>query len=651
MNRLMLRAVCAAALAIAAGAATAAPSPVNLAAGREWTVWGGTNAQSHFSTLDQITPANVANLKPVWVYDPGTTGRGWQSSPLVIDGIMYMPNPDSDILALEPETGKLLWKWEVPGRGARRMRAVSYWPGDGVMKPRLLYPQGGRLYAIDMKTGQTMTEWGENGSIDITLDRDKFPQGGSSTGSAPVVYKNLVILATSEGFRMGVRPGDPRAYDLRTGKLVWRTRLIPGPNEPGGDSWGPNTQQVAGGGSWGILSVDEATGTVFVPTDSPGPDYIGIWRPGDNKWGNSTVAIDAETGKIKWGFQTHHHDLFDWDSMAAPTVTEITQNGRKVPVVVQTTKLGMMWIFNRDTGEPVFGYEERPVPKTDVPGEISSPTQPFTLKPPPLARMGMTRDDITRIDEESYKECVAEWDRDNLKNAGPFTVPFREGKTVFLPGSSGAINWGGATVNPELGLAFTNVTNIPVMNEIGTGGPAFNNGLRTIGNFTRFADRFGRPCVKGPHGELIAVNLNTGDIAWRRPLGTLEDDYGPAGKDVGATNIGSSLATRTGLLFIGASADERFRAFDQRTGRVLWETKMSASGVATPITYMGKDGRQYVVIAAGGPGTAAYRTDPQWGYRQLLVAFALPRPGETPIDIVTNYPKRMPNPGEVWPPQ
>jgi quinoprotein glucose dehydrogenase len=459
---------------------------------------------------------------------------------------------------------------------------------------------------------------------------------------------------------------------------------VPAADEPFGDSWGRDPSEISGGGSWGILSVDERTGTIFIPSDSPGPDYVGIWRPGDNKWADSTVALDAETGAIKWAFQTHHHDLFDWDSMAAPSFTEITRNGERVPVVVQTTKLGMMWIFDARTGEPIHGYEERPVAQSLVPNEPSSPTQPFTVGPPPLGRMSVTRDEITTIDPQSTAECQEQWDRLQMQNAGPFTPPYPTGTTVFLPGSSGAINWGGATVNPETGMAFTNATNIPVYNSLrraepgagrgaaaapggrgaapagrgggggggGRGASYDNEGWTTEGNFTRWADRFGRPCIEPPHGELFGINLATGEIAWRVPLGTLEDDYGEAGKDVGATNIGPSLATRSGLLFIGATSDERFRAFDQRTGALLWQAKMSASGVAGPMTYVGGDGRQYVVIAAGGPGTAAYRTNPQWGYRQLLVAFAIPRPGETPVDIVTPYPRRMPiGPEETWTPQ
>ena len=640
----------------------------------EWKVWGGDPAHTHFAPLTQITPQNVAQLRPVWVYNPGTTGRGWENTPLLIDGILYISDPTGDIVALNPTSGDPIWRWKSPQR-VSRVRALAYWPGDGTMKARLIATRQGRVLGFDLKIGVPVTDW-PNGGFNLGLpDANGVIQPGGTNSSPPLIYKNMIVV-TQSSFGLG-RGGGVRAFDLRNGKLLWSTRLVPRANEPGGDSWGRNPDEIGGGGSWGILSVDERTGTIFIPTDSPGPDYVGIWRPGDNKWADSTVALDAETGKIKWAFQTHHHDIFDWDSMAAPTFTEITRNGERVPVVVQTTKLGMMWIFDARTGQPIHGYEERPVAKSMVPGEQSSPTQPFTLAPPPLGRMSVTRDQLSKLSPEANAYCTKLWDELGLQNAGPFTPVFPTGNTLFLPGSSGAINWGGATVNPETGIAFTNVTNIPVYNRLirnppgagrgggggggegegeggGRGGNVFalNNYYTTEGNFTRFADKFGRPCIDGRHGELFAIELATGRIVWRVPLGTLEDEYGQAGKASGATNIGPSLATRSGLLFIGATSDERFRAFDAKTGRMLWETKMSASGVAGPMTYMGRDGRQYVVIAAGGPGTAAYRTNPQWGYRQLLVAFAIPRPGEKTLDIVTPYPRRMPiGPEENWTPQ
>ena len=642
----------------------------------EWKLWGGDGAQTHFAPLTQITPQNVAQLRPVWLYNPGTTGRGWENTPLLIDGILYTSDPTGDIVALDPINGDPIWRWKSAQR-ISRVRALAYWPGDGTMKSRLIATRQGRVLGFDLKTGVPVTDW-PNGGFNLGLpDANGVIQPGGTNSSPPLIYKNMIVV-TQSSFGLG-RGGGVRAFDLRNGKLLWSTRLVPKANEPGGDSWGRNPDEIGGGGSWGILSVDERTGTIFIPTDSPGPDYVGIWRPGDNKWADSSVALDAETGKIKWAFQTHHHDIFDWDSMAAPTFTEITRNGERVPVVVQTTKLGMMWIFDARTGQPIHGYEERPVAKSLVPGEQSSPTQPFTLAPPPLGRMSVTRDQLSKLSPETNEYCTKLWDELGLQNAGPFTPVFPTGNTLFLPGSSGAINWGGATINPETGIAFTNVTNIPVYNKLirnspgagrGAGGEgevevesegggrggnnllALNSYYTTEGNFTRFADKFGRPCIDGLHGELFAIELATGKIAWRVPLGTLEDEYGEAGKKSGATNIGPSLATRSGLLFIGATADERFRAFDQKTGKILWETKMSASGVAGPMTYIGRDGRQYVVIAAGGPGTAAYRTSPQWGYRQLLVAFAIPRPGERALDIVTPYPRRMPiGPGEVWTPQ
>ena len=679
MQRRSVRKTYGVALSIAAGAAVFAVGVTGVAQQAaeptEWTVWGGDAAQTHFSPLTQLTPENVSQLRPVWVYNPGTTGRGWENTPLLIDGLMYVSDPTGDIVALDPINGDPIWRWKSLQR-VPRVRGLAYWAGDGTMKPRLLATRAGRVLGFDLKTGVPVTDWPDGGFNFGFPGADGEIEPGGTNSSPPLVYRNTIVSA--EGSFTPGSNGGVRAFDLRTGELLWHTRLVPGLNEPGGDSWGRDTSELGGGGSWGILSVDERTGTIFVPTDSPGPNYVGIWRPGDNKWANSTIALDAETGAIKWAFQTHHHDIFDWDSMAAPSFTEITRNGERVPVVVQTTKLGMMWIFDARTGEPIHGYEERPVAQSLVPNERSSPTQPFTIGPMPLGRMSVTRDEITTIDPQSTVECQEQWDRLEMQNAGPFTPPYPTGTTVFLPGSSGAINWGGATVNPETGMAFTNATNIPVYNSMrqdepgagrgrgaaaagrgaapagrGGGGASYDNeGWTSEGNFTRWADRFGRPCIEPPHGELFGINLATGEIAWRVPLGTLEDDYGEAGKDVGATNIGPSLATRSGLLFIGATSDERFRAFDQRTGALLWQAKMSASGVAGPMTYVGRDGRQYVVIAAGGPGTAAYRTNPQWGYRQLLVAFAIPRPGETPVDIVTPYPRRMPiGPEETWTPQ
>jgi len=655
-------------LSLAGSAIGAEPAPKIT----DWTDWGGDTGRTHYSPLSQINTKNVSQLKPVWIYDPGTVGRGWENTPLLIDGILYVSDAKKgDIVALEPETGKELWRNKAT-RDLQKIRGLTYWAGTGSMKPRLLLLREGHVQGLDLKSGQPVSDWPADGFVVGLPSNDpqagddpaagRAGRGGGNNGgtnSSPgVVYKNLLIVSGSSGFNPGPGvPADTRAYDLRNGQLVWHNGAIAGRDgNPGpADSWGPKTDQVRGSGSWGILSLDQKSGTVYVGTDSAGPDYTGIWRPGDNKWSDSTIALDAATGKMKWAFQTHHHDLFDYDTMSAPTVTEVKKGGQTIPLVVQTTKPGMMWIFDARDGKPLYGYEERPVAQSQVPGEHSSPTQPFTLGPPPLGQMSIDRDHLSQLSPQAHAECLKVWDEQHLQNAGPFTPPFPSGMTVYIPGSSGAVSWGGVSIDPKLQYAITNVTNIPVMNSFGqnpTGTDAIgNNGWRTIGNFTRFADSKGRPCIGGRIGELVAVNLATGKIAWRVPMGTLEDDYGQKGKESGAPNIGPSIVTAGGLIFIGAAADERFHVYDTKTGKLLWQTKMSASGVAGPLTYMGKDGRQYVVIAAGGPGTAQYRTDPQWGYHQTLVAFAIPRKGEKPIDIVTPYPKRMPNPGETFSPQ
>ena len=322
----------------------------------EWTVWGGDAAQTHFSSLAQITPQNVAQLRPVWIYNPGTTGRGWENTPLLVDGRLYVSDPTGDILALDPTNGDPIWRWKSPQR-VSRVRGLAYWAGDGKMKPRLLATRNGQVLGFDLKTGVPVTDW-QNGGFNLGFpNAEGAIAAGGTNSSPPLIYKNMIVTATG-AFQPGAM-GGVRAFDLRDGKLLWHTRLVPAAGQPGSDSWGRPIDQIGGGGTWGILSVDERTGTIFVPTDSPGPDYVGIWRPGDNKWANSTVAIDAETGRIKWAFQTHHHDVFDWDSMAAPTFLEITRGGQRVPVVVQTTKLGMVWIFDARTGEPIHGFEER----------------------------------------------------------------------------------------------------------------------------------------------------------------------------------------------------------------------------------------------------------------------------------------------------
>lgn len=621
----------------------------------DWKDWGGDVARTHFSPLKQITAANVSQLKPAWVWDPGTFGRTWEITPLLIDGLLIVSESGtSDVVGLEPESGKEIWRHQAPG-GAGRLdrRGFAYWAGDGNMKPRIVALWGNNMYGLDPKTGEFSTDWPTTG-YGIGLPNPAAPEaggGGVFPGSPPIIYKNLIIVSGASGFLPEpAQPADPHAIDLRTGKLVWTTRLIPGPGQPGADSWGPDTQKVVGSGTWGIMALDEKTGTVYMPTDSPSPDLVGIWRPGDNVGADSTFALDAMTGKIIWGFQNHHHDLFDQDTMAPPVPVEITKDGKKVKVIVQTTKQGMMWIIDNKTGKPLYPYEEKPVPQSEVPGEKSSPTQPFTLFPAPLAQMTIARDNLSNLSPHSNADCKEVWDKNGLKDGGPFLPPAKDGAwTVMNTGAIGGIDWGGASIDLDRGYAITNVVNMPTMVQVTEGANAVkgNDAYRFSSGYKRFSDSDGRTCAGGRHGELVAVNLATGKIVWEVPLGALDVEYGEKAKEIGATNIGPSLVTRGGVVFIGAATDDRFHAYDTATGKLLWQTKMSTSSNAGPMTYIGKDGRQYVVIAAGGPGNARRRsaTD-NFVFHQTLVAFALPKPGDKEIDIVTPYPKREPKPGD-----
>ena len=624
----------------------------------EWKDWGGSSARLNYSALNQISAANVAALKPVWVWDSGKFGRTWETRPLLIDGLLYLTESQTgDTIALEPETGKLVWRAKPPvtvGAGLNR-RSFAYWAGDGTMKPRLVAVWGHRIFGYDLKTGQLSSDWPATG-LEIGLPNPAEGGkigGGVQSNSPPIIYKNLIITTGATGFLPPpAQPADPHANDLRTGKLVWTARVIPRKGEPGGDSWGPETDSVVSMGGWGHMTLDEASGTVYVPTDSPSPDYVGIWRPGDNAGSGSTVAIDAATGKIKWRFQEMHHGIFDLDTNAAAAPVTVTKDGKRVKVVVQPTKQAMIWILDAATGKPIHPYEERPVAQSQIPGEKSSPTQPFTISPPPLIPATVKRDHLSHLSEQANAECKALFDERKLEDVGPFSVP--KGGGVWALNSIGAIggmDWGGVSIDPERGMAFANVDNMPTMITVTptSDGVKGNGGLiSNVGN-VRFHDKGGRSCNGGLQGELVAVNLGSGTIAWRVPLGSLEEEVGPGAKDMGAASIGPTLATR-GVVVFAAASDDHFYAHDTRTGRKLWETKMPASSDAGPMTYTGKDGRQYVVIAAGGPGNA-HRPSPRENavYHQVLIAFALPKPGEAPVDILGPYPARKQGPGP-WPP-
>ena len=612
----------------AIGAKTATPAaPPALDSGHE-----------RYSSLTEITPKNVTDLKPVWVYDTGARGRGWQVSPLVVDGVMYISQPGG-AAALDPETGKAIWKFTPtnmnrPGRD----RGVAYWPGDGTHGPRIVYTISDRMYALDAKTGQAIADFGDKGMINLRDElSSKYPNGQYSINSPAGIYKNLAIIAPStQEFGSKGPSGDPRAFDILTGKQVWRFHTVPQPGEPLADSWGPNGWvDRAGPSAWAGVTVDPATGMAFLPIGNPDDSYNGIDRPGNNYYANSIVALDAATGKLKWFFQMTHHDINDTDASMAPSLIDIHKDGKLIPALVEVPKSGLAFILDRRTGKPVFGVEERPIPQSDVPGEHSSPTQPIPVKPEPLVRTTISRDTLTTMSQSAHDACTAEWDQMQMHNSGIYSPVSTKGTTVFTPGTSGGGNWGGVSTDPKDGYFFVNVSDRPTYSRLASDGAG---GYRLQNAYQAFNDDKGWPCINPPWGELIAVNANTGDIAWRTPLGTAE---AYDNKNTGTTTMGGSMVTASGLLFIGATTDSRFRAFDSRTGKELWSTPLPAPGVANPLVYRGKSGREYVAIAAGGPGTVQVPGSFA-SYHEVLVAYALPKPGEAIADLAPYAPIESP---------
>jgi quinoprotein glucose dehydrogenase len=606
--------------------ASAAYVTAVISAQTEWRTYGNDAGHQRFSTLTQITPANVSQLTKAWEFDTKVKGRKWQNTPVVIDGTMYITLQDGGVVALEPETGRELWRYEKQVRG-RSLRSVAYWPGDAQDGPRLLYGAGDQLIELDPKTGKPIESFGTHGVIEVHPGRRPardtgFGGSGFQLSSPPAIYKNLAILGGSlnEGAVNGP-PGDPQAFDIKTGKLVWRFHTVPEPGEPNSGTWGEGWKNRGGPAVWGLITVDTERGMVFIPTGNPGGSFYGGDRPGDNLYAVSVVALDANTGRYKWHFQTTRHDLFDSDLSAAPALIDVVRNGTRIPAVAQVTKMGgMLFILDRLTGKPIFGVEDRKAPASHVPGEHAAPTQPFPIRPAPWARLGMTKADLTTVTPESNKFCTDWWEREHMYNEGPYTPYAYMGMSVVFSGTIGGGNWGGVAFNPPLGLIFVNTSNLATIGRMvpDPGGEGYRNEFA----YTRFWDNNKYPCQQPPWGELVAVNANTGDIVWKIPFGIYPELVAKGIPPTGTPNLGGPITTATGLVFIGATKDARFRAFDAKTGKELWYAQLEAAGGATPMTFTGRNGRQYVVIAAGGPGdTDRGGTEV---YPQKLVAFSLP---------------------------
>jgi glucose dehydrogenase len=611
----------------------------------DWPVFGHDPGAARFSPLAQIHTGNVHRLRRAWTFHTGKAGS--EAIPLVVDGVMYTAAANG-IFALEPETGKLIWRYPAEQVA---LRGLAYWPGDRRTRPRVYAGVQGGMIALDAATGKPAPGFAREGLLDLKQGvLDGLPDARLTLQSPPAVFRDLIITGSSngEGAPSAGAYGDIRAWDARTGKLVWTFHTVPRPGEPGYQTWPPGAwKNRSGTNAWGFLTVDAERGLLFVPLGSPTTDFYGADRHGDNLYGNSLVALDAATGKRKWHAQLVHHDLWDFDLAAAPILFDAVRGGRKTPAVAQITKMGLLFIFNRVTGEPLFGLEERPVPQSAVPGEKTSPTQPFPLKPPPLARITFSLDEMYDRTPEHAAFCRELFERNRMR-ISPLYTPFGlEDNVLMFPSTLGGGGWGGLAHDPRLGYLFTNVNHLGQWGHMEkrtdpkTGEETY---IRTsaYGAYARFWNRENKiPCTNPPFGELVAVDTRTGGIAWRTPLGTIPELEEKGVRNTGAPNLGGSIATAGGLVFIAATNDRRFRAFASRTGRLLWEQPIDANGHTIPITYLGRNGKQYVALMAGGGGGYFGGTP-----SDTVIAFALGEESAPALPLVSRS-ERAPTRGTL----
>ncbi len=668
----------------------------------DWPTYLGGKERNLYSSLDQINRANVTQLKVAWTFDTGQQAE-YQANNLIVCGVLYTPTATRKVIAIDAASGKEIWQWdpaqERSGAGSPRQRGLVFWANESGGEQRLFTGVNGFLFAIDSKTGQTIREFGEQGSINL----------GSGLNTPGVIYKDLLIVGGLGG------KGVLRAFDVRTGAQRWLFNLIPRPGEVGYDTWPEHAYETATGlMPWCGQSLDEKRGIVYAATKTAEPDFYGGGRHGSNLFANTLLALNAATGERIWHFQIVHHDLLDKDLPCAPVLLTVNHQGRQIDAVAQGTKHGLLFVFDRVTGQPLWPIEERPVPASDLIGEQAWPTQPFPTKPPPLMRQAYTEADASDISPETHQMTL-----DRIRaapNFGPFPAPSLK-ETIMFPGFDGGMEWGGGAADPQ-GIYYVNVNEMPWLLQmietrhadgsalttgerdymlycgvchgldlkgnldlqfppllgidkrktraeieqmtrqgrgrmpaydtmpeaqrvaildyvLGKSAPPSTSSDETIklkttadkpaanpgtsyafGGFRRWLDKDGYPAIKPPWGTLNAVDLNSGEIKWKVVLGEYPQLSARGIPPTGTENYGGPLVTAGGLIFIGATADETFRAFDKETGDLLWQAKLPFGGNASPSTYR-VGGRQFVVISAGGGKSGR----PRGG---VLVAFALP---------------------------
>ena len=582
-----------------------------------WSEYSGGSDSAQYSALEQINRSNVAKLEVAWTFSTGDHNK-YFFNPLVVDNVVYVMAKNNSIVALDAATGKEIWTHASgPEIKIITNRGINYWESKDRSERRLLYASNHALRAIDARTGKTIESFGTNGAVDLKegLGRDAKTLSLVQSTTPGRVFEDLLILgsATNQGY--GSAPGDLRAFDVRTGRVVWTFHTIPHPGEFGYETWPKDAWQKVGGANvWSELTLDEKRGIVYAPTASAKYNFYGVDRAGANLFADCLLALDARTGKRLWHFQMVHHDIWDYDDPTAPKLLTLHQNGKTVDVVAQVSKQGFVWVFNRVTGEPIWPIEERPVPKSDMPGETTWPTQPFPTKPPPYARQKFTVDDLSPYlsveDRAKFRDQIL-----SARNEGLFTPPAKRG-TIQMPGNNGGANWGGAAVDPAKGTLVVVSKDLPSLLKLEADRKDEDRYLSGFG-FMIASD--GLSAIKPPWTSLTAYDLNEGTIKWKIALGDVPEKN-LKGTGVHYPKVGPVI-TAGGLLFTG-TRDRKVRAFDVETGKPLWEAEVGAALEGMPAVYQ-VDGREYIVFcAAAQEGLIPATQRPIQG---SYVAFALPR--------------------------
>ncbi len=580
-----------------------------------WSNVGEDKGASRFSTLSQINRQTVKDLAVAWTYhtgDQSKQGSTIECTPIVIDGVMFITTVSLKIVALDAASGKPIWEYDPHSKGVNR--GVTYWSDQkpGGVRRIIAALADGQLISLDAKTGLPDRAFGRDGVVQLRdgIARDLTNVNYGST-SAPAIFEDIVIVPIINSEQQPGGPGDIRAFNVRTGKQIWQFHTVPRPDEFGNQTWAPDSwRDRSGVNAWSGYTVDVEHGLVFAGLGSASSDFYGADRLGQNLFANCTIALDARTGKRRWHFQTVHHDLWDHDLPCPPVVCRLRRNGKLIDVVAQPTKTGFIFIFDRLTGQPIYGVREIPAQASDLMGEHAWPTQPVPLRPPALEPQLITEKDFTDLSPAAHAFVAEKAKRYRMSQE--YLPPSEQGSLVS-PGFHGGANWSGASVDPTTNTLYINTNNVPFLCAVHRN----TSGGYDFAGYEYFNDQNGFPGVKPPWGHLTAIDLSTGTFKWRVPFGEYPALRAKGIPPTGTQSFGGTIVTSGGLVFIGGTLDEKFHAYDKATGNLLWEHQLNFGGYATPSTYM-VNGRQYVVIAAGGGGKLGTKSGDEF------VAFALP---------------------------